>query len=133
MLYSHMLGTMEARSAKWLAEVEIEDCELAGAEEMANLASDLALVAVQFAIPKTFSRHMARITGRTLPPTASSVYIVNSAPHPSIHNYYPGHGLAAATFEQLLGASAAILNSVGRRITNFIRRDAKCEKLERAW
>ena len=133
LFYSHLLGTMEARTAKWIAEVEVEGCELAGAEEIANLATDLALVAVQFAIPKSFSRHMARITGRTLPPTVGSVYIIEGVPRPSIHNYHPGHGLASTAFEQFLAANAMVLESVGRRIAHFIRRDATLEKLERAW
>lgn len=133
LFYSHLIGTMEARDAKWVAEVEIEGCELAGAEEMANLATDLALVAIQFAIPKSFSRHMARITGRTLPPTVRSVYIVDGVPHPIIHNYYPGYGLASAALEQFLIENAMVLGSVGRRIANFVRRDATLEKLERAW
>lgn len=133
LLYSHFLGTMAARTAKWVAEVEIEGCELAGAEEMANLATDLALVAIQFAVPWTFSRYMARITGRTLPPTVGSVYLVESVQRTGIRNYYPGHGVAPEAFEQFLAKHAAILESVGRRVAHFIRQDAKLLKLERAW
>jgi len=133
LFYGPLLQTLAARSAQWVAEVEIEGCELARAEQTADLATDLALVAVQFVVPWGFSRHMARITGRTLPPTVGSIYLVDSVPRPSIHNYYPGHGLAAAAFDQFVAAHAAILESVGRRVANFIRQDAKLEKLERAW
>jgi hypothetical protein len=133
LFYDPLLKTLTARSAQWVTEVEIEGCELARAEQMADLATDVALVAVQFAVPWTFSRHMARITGRTLPPTVGSAYIVESIPHPSIHNYYPGYGLAPEAFEQFIAVHAAILESVGRRVANFIRQDAKLKKLERAW
>lgn len=131
--YGPLLQTMEARSAKWVAEVEIEGCEFERAEEMANLATDLALVAVQFAVPKYYSRHMSRITARTLPPTVGSVHISEAVPRFSMHNRFPGYGLSIEVFEQFIATQSTILQSVGRRVANFIGQGAKLEKLERAW
>jgi hypothetical protein len=67
MKYGSLIRAMSERSATWIAEIEIDGCDEARASEMADLAVDVALVAVQLAVPWAYSRNMARITGRAKP------------------------------------------------------------------
>ena len=124
---------MRARNATWVAEITIDGCEQERAEELADLAADLALVAIQFAVPKYYSRHMARITGRTLPPSVGSVHITEGTPRFSIHNHFPGFGLDTGTFEHFLEAHSRLMESVGSRVSNFINPNSSVGALERQW
>src|ERR1700730_134929 len=66
-VYGPLFQAMNERGATWVAKIEIDGCEETRASEMADLAVDVELVGVQIVVPKSYSRDMARITGRTMP------------------------------------------------------------------
>ncbi len=100
---------------------------------MADLAVDVALVAMQLCIPKNYSRDMARITGRTMPPGFSSVHMSGSQTHSSVHRREPGLTLSGGAFDQIISAQTELIKSVGRRVDNYIQGSDDLRNLERAW
>ena len=60
--YGQLVRAIVERSAKWVAEVQIDSCEGARASEMAKFAVDVALVGVQLVIP--WNRRARRLVWR---------------------------------------------------------------------
>jgi hypothetical protein len=60
--YGQLVRAIVERSAKWIAEVQIDSCEGARASEMAKFAVDVALVGVQLVIP--WNRRARRLVWR---------------------------------------------------------------------
>ena len=54
--FDRMLGLMRDNRANWLACVSVEGCEHQRAEEIGALAADLAIVALQLAVPLAWGR-----------------------------------------------------------------------------
>lgn len=124
---------MQERAASWLAIVPVNGCEPERASELADLAVDIALAALQLIIPPAFGAHAARITGRTHPPYTASVVVRGGTPAPVITNREAGRGLGAANFDAMLKAGAPILASAGSRVSAFLTGSAQLPKLDRAW
>jgi hypothetical protein len=55
---------MRETRANWLARVAVEGCEQQRAEEIGELAADLAIVALQLAAPFLDTRSMCRLDSR---------------------------------------------------------------------
>jgi hypothetical protein len=62
--FDQMLTLMRDSPAHWLACVQIEECERDRAQDVAALAVDLAIVALQLAAPAHGTRTMARLDAR---------------------------------------------------------------------
>jgi hypothetical protein len=131
--YGPMIKAMDERRAKWVAQVEIDGCEAIRALETANLAVDIALAAIQLIIPFDYSRNMARLTGRTIPPDISTVFKAGSQTLGSRHWQDPGCGLSGGVFDEIMNKNAALVQSVGRRIDSYVRGQAKLGSLEQSW
>jgi hypothetical protein len=133
MQYRPMLQAMNERRATWIAEVEIDGCERTKASEIANLAVDIALVGVQLVIPASYSRGMARITGRTIPPFVGTLY--REGPHVGggWRSCYPGLGLSGGVFDEWKSKQVAVTQSVGRRVEAYVSGKAELPNLAQAW
>jgi hypothetical protein len=55
------------RSAAWIAIVDVDGCHPNRSTEIADLAVDVAITAIQLLVPGAYSGLMARITARTAP------------------------------------------------------------------
>jgi hypothetical protein len=132
-VYGPLFQAMDERGATWVAKIEIDGCEETRASEMADLAVDVALVGVQMAIPKAYSRDMARITGRTMPTWVGGVHKSGSQTTTTISQRDPGFGLSGEAFDQFLSQQAALIESVGRRLDAYVRGGAELPCLEQAW
>jgi hypothetical protein len=62
--FDDLVRWMRERDADWLARVSVDGCEQKRAEEIAELAVDLVIVAVQLAAPYLDTRTMARLDAR---------------------------------------------------------------------
>lgn len=131
--FGPMLEAMRERSAGWLAEVMIEGRDKELAVETADLAVDIALVAVQMAIPVTYSRGVARITGRTFPAWTGQVSKSAGQISSGITRQDPGHGFSAETFDHFIAQQTALLGSIGNRVTAFVTGQCQFPQLEQAW
>lgn len=132
-VYGPLLQAMDERYATWIAEVEIDGCEEARASKMADLAVDVALVGIQMVIPLSYSREMARITGRTMPAWIGNVYTSASQTSTTIHRRDPGLGFSGGAFDSFRSNQTVILESIGRRVEVYVRGSAKLQNLEQGW
>lgn len=131
--YSQLLQFMHTHSAFWIAEVSVEGFDEPAALERASLAVDIALVAVQMAVPVAYSRDMARLTGRTIPSGIGSVTKINDLARFGSHRRDPGLGVSAGAFDQFISRAAHILGSVGNRVRAYVADDAPLVKLDQSW
>lgn len=131
--YSQLLQFMQAQSAYWVAEITVEGFDEPAGLERASLAADLALVAVQMAIPVSYSRDMARLTGRTMPSWIGSVTKVNGQARFGSQRRDPGFGFSAGAFDQFISKAASVLRSVGSRVRAYVTDNAALTKLNQSW
>lgn len=131
--YGPLLQFMEAQSAYWVAEVAVEGFDERASLERASVAADLALVAVQMAVPVFYSREMARLTGRTIPSGIGSVTKVNGQARFGSLRRDPGLGFSAGAFDQFISRAAPILASVGNRVRAYATDEATFTKLDQSW
>jgi hypothetical protein len=131
--YGPLLEFMKNQRAYWVGEVTVEGFDEAAGLERANIAIDLALTAVQIAIPPCYSRDMARLTGRTMPSAIGSVTKVGGRARFGSQRRDPGLGFSAGAFELFLSKSKHILASIGNRVRAYITDDAALPKLDQSW
>lgn len=131
--YGPLLEFMNNQQAYWVGEVTVEGFDEAAGLERANIAIDLALTAVQIAIPPYYSRNMARATGRTMPSAIGSVTKVGGRARFGSERRDPGLGFSAGAFELFLLKSKHILASIGNRVRAYITDDAALPKLDQSW
>ncbi|MBV8525782.1 MAG: hypothetical protein JOY71_27335, partial [Acetobacteraceae bacterium] len=132
-VYGPMFQAISARSATWIAEVEIDGSEETRASEIADLAIDVALVGIQLIIPLRYSRDAARITGRTSPPWVGSIHKNGAHINTAIQRRDPGFGFSGQAFDHFLSENAVILESVGRRVGAYVSGHARLGKIEQSW
>lgn len=118
--YGPLLQFMQAQAARWIAEVTVEGFDEPAGLERANIAVDLAFVAIQVAIPVFYSRDMARLTGRTMPTGIGSVTKAKGQARFGSLRRDPGLGFSAGAFDQFIAKAAAVLGSVGNRVRAFL-------------
>lgn len=64
MQFDEMIKLMRETKANWVARVPVEGCEHKRAEEVGELAVDLAMVAFQLAAPQLGTHSMCRMDSR---------------------------------------------------------------------
>jgi len=133
MSYGPLLEFMKNQLSYWVADVTVEGFDEVAGLERANIATDLALTAVQIAIPPDYSRNMARLTDRTLPSGIGSVTKVGGHARFGSHRRDPGLGFSAVAFDQFLFNSGLLLVSIGNRVTAYISDNAVLPKLDQSW
>ena len=131
--YGPLLQFMQAQSAHWIAEVTVEGFDEPAGLERANIAVDLALVAIQVAIPVTYSRDVARLTGRTMPTSIGSVTKVNGHPRFGSLRRDPGLGFSAGAFDQFISKAGSVLASIGNRLRAYLTDEGSLSKLDQSW
>lgn len=131
--YGLLIRTMKERSAVWLAEIEICGLDERVATERANLAVDVALVAIQMSLPLFSSREISRITGRTMPSAIGTFFTTERGAHSSISRREPGLTISCGFFDQALAGRSHLIESVGRRVEAYVKGAQSLPKLEQAW
>ncbi len=121
------------RAADWLAIVEVTGYESERSNEVADLAVDVALAALQLVIPLNYGARASRITARMLPSYTVALVSSTGKVSPRISNDQPGLGLGGDAFDLFVSQGAGILASAGERISSFIAGGGTLPKLEMAW
>jgi hypothetical protein len=130
--FEQLFDFMNERHGRWIADVTVAGCEPVRANEMANLGVDLALVAVQLAVPLNYSRNMARVAGKTVPPRFSTVHRVGKQVFAGSTSAFPGYGFMGSALAEVVAASQAFFDSVGHRVCHYLS-GSGFPKLEQAW
>lgn len=134
MVREDLVRALNAASACWVAIVTVEGALPARAEQLADLAIDVALTGVQLAVPVGYSRSMARVTSRTTPAFRGRVAISDANIGMGTANRSPGLALSGPAFTGMLVDSADLLKAVGRRLAAFVGGPpGKLAQLDQAW
>lgn len=128
-----LLQALGERHATWIAIVEVEGCQPARSTELADLATDVAIGAVQMAMPGDTGKRMARVTGRTLPPWRGSLAVDDLHVTNGMENMEAGHGLDPHTFAIGIAKSAPMLASAGTSIAALVNVTRPFKTLRGAW
>jgi hypothetical protein len=122
MLMGTMIRDMRTQRADWIAEVDVHDSQASRAEELGNVAVDIALTAVQLAAhPEGMLHHLARMTSRTT--TAFKVTPSRRSDGrlaTSVTSTQPGLLLLEGNLQTILRNNADLLRTLGAQIDTFL-------------
>ena len=124
---------MRERDADWLARVSIEGCERKRAEEIAELAVDLAIVALQLAAPHLGTRTMTRLDTRRGTSEKRTLSEACGYHNAGWTRKEPGMAIGQGTLPYILTRSASIFTAVGNVVRSFASGSFRLSALERAW
>jgi hypothetical protein len=131
--YGGMLKEMASQRAGWMAEVDVDRCIRKRAEERAELSVDLAITAIQIVIHPDQSRHMSRMTARTVPRYRFGLSEGGGMVSPTVTNQEPGLALGAGAFEHYLKEAGELIKAAGALIVAFHTGGSALPILAGAW
>src|SRR6516165_4522793 len=118
--YSPFLQEIARRSANWIAKVSVQDCTQERAQEIGSLAVDLAIGSLQLFLIEDECRHMARLTGRTMPVFSHTLSRKNGNLSTASVNSEPGRLFGPGYLDQRLLEAKAIVDSTGKRVSAYL-------------
>lgn len=127
------IESMHREGSFWFAAVDVNNCTRERAKEVADLAVDLALCALQLVIPLEDSRTMARLTARSLPRFAHSISVSAGQIHWARTNQEAGFSLGPGTLEHHLGLGRDVIDAVGPLVSAYIDGGSRVPTLALAW
>jgi hypothetical protein len=128
-----MRDAMTERTATWVAVIDVDGFVPSRSSEMADLAVDVAIGALQLIIHPGMSRRMARVTARTLPPWRGSFVVADGRLSPTIDNLQPGRQLPGSELDTMMEKAAGLPAAAGRCLTAFLYGEGPFSKLRLAW
>ena len=131
--FDDLVRWMREQDANWLARVCVEGCDRKRAEEIAELAVDLVIVALQLAAPYLDTRTMARLGARR--GTSQKRTLSEAEGHHSAGwtRKEPGLAISQGTLPDILQKAAPIFTAVGNVVRSFASGSFRLPVLERAW
>ena len=131
--FKSVFDLMGRVAANWIATVKFDGCTKERAEEIANLAVDVALAGLQACIPEDGARHMARMTGRTMPVFSEAVSRIDGRLSSATTNSEPGRAFGPGFLDRRIAEVKPTLDSIARRVENYVRGGNALPDLEQAW
>ena len=131
--FDSLIKWMRKEGGNWLARVPVEGCEQKRAEEVGELAVDLAIVALQLSAPYLDTRSMSRLDARR---GTSEKNTLSEA-----HGFYsfgwtrknPGMAIGAGTLHEILRTAEPVFKAVGNVLASFTTGVFRLPTLENAW
>jgi hypothetical protein len=131
--FDELMQLMRHTHANWLARIDVDGCDPERSQEIAELAVDLALFALQLSAPVSDTRGMCRLDARrgfvekrTLSETAGRASW-------GIQRTEPGMSIGPGTLAEILRQAQPVIASVGRIVASFASGMWHQPTLERAW
>src|SRR5258706_2243807 len=131
--FDTLLQLMRETHAHWLARVAVEGCERQRAEEIGELAVDLAIVALQLAAPKLDTRSMSRLDSRRGSAEKRVISEANGYYSGSWTRKEPGLAIGTGTLADILQKTKPLVTAVGNVVRSFTTGVYRLPNLERAW
>ena len=131
--FDDLLQWMRERDADWLARVSVDCCEQRRAEEIAEIAVDLAIVALQLAAPYLDTRTMTRLDARRGTSQKRTLSESNGYHNVGWIRKEPGMTIGQGTLLDILQKAAPIITAVGSVVRSFASGSFRLPVLERAW
>lgn len=130
--FDELVQTMRRTHGNWLAQVPIEGCELDRAQELAELAVDLALTALQLGAPRLDTRSMCRLDARRGFAEKKTLSLSNGHYNWGIHRKEPGLSIGEGTLQWILSETHLLHAAVGHVAESFVTGRYRLPNLERA-
>jgi hypothetical protein len=131
--FDTMLKLMRETRANWLARVAVEGCEQQRAEEIGELAADLAIVALQLAAPYLDTRSMCRLDSRRGSAQKCLISEADGYYNGSWTKKEPGLAIGTGTLADILQNTKPVTAAVGNVVRSFTSGTYRLPSLERAW
>ena len=131
--FNSLLKLMADAHGHWLARVEVEGCEQQRAEEVGELAVDLAIVTLQLAAPDFETRSMSRLDSRRGTIERRVISEASGRFGASWTRKEPGIAIGSGTLADILQRARPLLDAVGNVVRSFSTGDYRLPKLEKAW
>jgi hypothetical protein len=131
--FDGMLKLMRDTHANWLTCVSVEGCEQRRAEEIGNVAVDLAIVALQLAAPALDTRAMARLDSRRGAREKRTISEADGYCNEGWSRNEPGLVIGTGTLADILQKTKPLITAVGSCVGSFASGRFRLPKLEQAW
>ncbi len=131
--FNSLLQLMRNTRAHWLARVEVDGCEQQRAEEVGELAVDLAIVTLQLAVPDIDTRSMSRLDSRRGTTERRVITEANGQFGASWTRKEPGLAIGPGTLAEILQRKQPLVNAVGNVVRSFAKGTYRSPRLESAW
>lgn len=131
--FDTLLELMQETHANWLARVVVEGCEQQRAEEIGELAVDLAIVALQLAAPYLDTRSMCRMDSRRGSAQKRLISEANGYYNGSWSRKEPGLSIGTGTLADILQKAKPLIMAVGNIVRSFTSGNYRLPTFERAW
>lgn len=131
--FDNLVEWMREGAANWLARVPVDGCEHRRAQEIAELAVDLAIVAFQLAAPNYDTRTMSRLDARRGTWQKRTLSEINGHYNFGWTRKEPGMAIGSGTLPDIIVKAAPIFAAVGNVVRSFASGSFRLPKLERAW
>jgi hypothetical protein len=131
--FDTLLQLMRETHAHWLARVEVLGCEQQRAEEIGELAVDLAIVTLQLAAPNLDTRSMSRLDSRRGSAEKRVISEAKGYYNGSWSRKEPGLVIGTGTLADILQKTKSLVTAVGNVVRSFSTGGYRLPNLERAW
>lgn len=131
--FDDLIEKMRFESFSWIAVVRVSECTSSRSEEMANLASDVAIAALQISVPIGYSQTMVRMTARRNPAHTISVKGTPNGIAANWHRDEPGLAIGPGSLEEFLSKGRLILDAAGKCIDSYLTGKSALPCLHLAW
>jgi hypothetical protein len=131
--FDRMLQHMRDTRATWLARVPVEGCEQQRAEEIGNLAADVALVTLQLAAPFLGTKTMCRLDARRGAAEKRTLTETNGYYNAGWTGMDAGLAIGPGTLMDILKQCGLLIAAVGNCVQSFTTGQFRLPTLEQAW
>jgi hypothetical protein len=131
--FDYVLKLMKETRANWLARVEVDGCDQERAEDVGEIAIDLAIVALQLAAPGPQTGTMSRLDSRR---GAAEKRIISEADghyNASWTLMEAGSAIGTGTLAHILKVAAPVVSAVGNTVRGFTSGQFQLPVLQTAW
>jgi hypothetical protein len=131
--FEQLLDLAVERRAPWIAIVEVPGRANEESIAAADIATDIALAALQLAGPGLDLRGVARATARAAPVWRADVWIQAGALGQNASNREPARAISPELFAHVLPQIAPTLGVMGQRLASYLGATSPVPDLDEAW
>lgn len=133
-LYLNELIEAAAREgAHWMAEIEIDGCDIERATEIANLSVDLAITAIQMAAPNLDVKNMSRLFDRRGTGHVVTVHRSEGRFGGGFSRVEPGMVIGTNFLAKIVHDTKPLMDAVGHLVHSFSSGQYRMPLIEQAW
>ncbi len=131
--FDALLEQMRSERAHWLGVVEIEACDRERSQDLADLAVDLAIVAVQLAQPYLDTKTMSRLSNRRGAGMDITLSRSQGGYSAGRSSNIPGAAIGHGYLGKIVNDGKPIMDAVGARVRSFTTGVFRLPVIEQAW